>query len=173
MEGKLKLSLVQSEIVWENIDLNFAFYDELLINVQRGTDIVILPELFSTGFTMEVGKMAERMNGKTFMWMKDTAAKYKVSVTGSFICVDNNQFYNRLLWINQKGEYFYYDKRHLFRMGDENLYYTPGKKRLIINYKNWRICPLICYDLRFPVWSRNTDAYDLLIYIANWPAARS
>jgi predicted amidohydrolase len=122
---------------------------------------------------MDVRKLAEGIGDKTFNWMRNMASEYNISLIGSFICSDTNKHINRLIWMNPTGEFHTYDKRHLFRMGEEHKYFYPGNSRLVVNYRNWRICPLICYDLRFPVWSRNKEDYDLLIYVANWPAVRS
>jgi omega-amidase len=174
MEDKiLKLTMIQTDIFWEDIDRNLENIDSLLMHNNPSTDVIVLPEMFSTGFSMNTYKLAEASQGKAFKWMLSKARDYNAAITGSIIFTENEKFYNRLFWVNPGGEWFSYDKRHLFRVGKEDQFYEHGDKRLIVNYKEWRICPLICYDLRFPVWSRNNHAYDLLIYIANWPAARN
>jgi len=172
-ETKLNLSLVQPDIFWEDINSNLEHLDGLLSRVSESSDLILLPEMFSTGFSMNVRKLAETKNGKAFQWMLTKAKQYQSAITGSIIFTENNKFYNRLFWVNPDGNWFSYDKSHLFRMGREDKFYEKGNNRIIVNYKGWRICPLICYDLRFPVWSRNNNAYDLLIYLANWPAARN
>jgi omega-amidase len=133
--------------------------------------------MFNTGFTMNSQKCYEQLDGRTIKWMGEMADKTKAVVTGSFIVKENNHFYNRLIWMRPDGTYETYDKRHLFRMGDEDKHYSPGKTKIVTTIKDWRVCPLICYDLRFPVWSRNkiingNHDYDVLIYVANWPERR-
>ncbi len=168
----LRLSLIQSDIHWHQVDANLAMFEEKIWQIDEETDIVVLPEMFSTGFTMETG-LAEPMNLTTFKWMKQMAAQKNAVVAGSFICKENGQNYNRLIWMKPDGQFHQYDKRHLFRMADEHHHYDFGKNRIVVEWKGWKICPLICYDLRFPVWSRNRNLeYDLLLYVANWPAAR-
>jgi len=173
MKDKLKISLIQTDIVWENIDANISHFSDMLSRVDNDTDIVVLPEMFSTGFTMHAIKLAEEFDDKTVTWMKKSAAAYNFIITGSMIFSFNNRIFNRLIWMNPSGSLSSYDKRHLFRMGMENKHYSPGNSKLIIDFGSWKICPLICYDLRFPVWSRNTEGYDLLIYVANWPSVRT
>ena len=172
-ENNLNLILIQSDIFWEDIDQNLEHLDSLIGRIQTPVDVIVLPEMFSTGFTMNTEKYAEAHQGKTFRWMQSKAMETQAAVTGSIIFTENKKNYNRLFWVNPDGEWSSYDKRHLFRMGREDQFFEKGGKRLIVTYKGWRICPLICYDLRFPVWSRNNNAYDLLIYAANWPAARN
>lgn len=174
----LNVTLIQSELYWQNIDANLAMFEEKIWEIGQSTDLIILPEMFNTGFSMEVQKLAEPMNSKTFRWMKQQAAQTQAVVTGSFIVREGNRYYNRLIWMEADGTYAYYDKRHLFRMAGEEKVYSAGNKQLICELKGWKICPMICYDLRFPVWSRNRQMgdeslqYDLLLFIANWPAAR-
>ncbi len=172
-ENTLNLTLIQTDIFWEDIDRNLQHLDSLISRISNSVDIFVLPEMFTTGFSMDNEKLSESANGKTLMWMKSKAKECKVAITGSIIFFENEKYFNRLLWVNPSGEFFSYNKRHLFSMGGEDKFFEPGNERLIINFKGWRICPLICYDLRFPVWSRNNQAFDLLIYIANWPAARN
>lgn len=173
----LTLTLIQSDLHWEDVDKNLAMFSQKIDTITEPTDIIALPEMFNTGFSMESEKLAETMNGKSVNWLKETAQNKKAVVVASLIIEENDDYYNRLIWAEPEGEIYTYDKRHLFRMANEHEHFSSGKDLLIVHYKGWRICPLICYDLRFPVWSRNVDdngntAYDLLLYIANWPAAR-
>jgi predicted amidohydrolase len=167
----LKVTLVQQDIVWEKPAQNRAKLNHMLSDIGE-TDVVILPEMFTTGFTMNPSPLAEPMDGETTRWMKAKAATLNAAVTGSLIIAENGEFKNRLVWVNPDGQTFSNDKRHLFSMGGEPQHYTRGQERLIVEFRGWRICPLVCYDLRFPVWSRNTENYDLLFYVANWPAPR-
>jgi predicted amidohydrolase len=172
----LKITLIQSDLFWENKEKNLEFFSNKIDAIKQTTDLIILPEMFSTGFSMNTEQLAESLFGNTFNWMKQKAIEKNSSITGSFICEENGNYYNRLLWMNADGTYSTYDKRHLFRMGDENNNYNSGNKKLIVELKGWKICPLVCYDLRFPVWSRNENGennYDLLLYIANWPERRA
>lgn len=173
----LKVTLIQSELHWQNVDKNLTMFTDKINAINEATDIIVLPEMFNTGFSMESEKLAERMNGKTVSWMMQMAKKTNAVIVGSLIVTEHDEYYNRLVWAQPNGDYYTYDKRHLFRMADEHEYFSAGKDLLIVHYKGWRICPLICYDLRFPVWSRNVTergeiAYDCLIYIANWSSAR-
>ncbi|HHS95630.1 MAG TPA: amidohydrolase, partial [Phaeodactylibacter sp.] len=127
----------------------------------------------TTGFTMNAEAMAETMQGNTIQWMTQKAQNLQAVIVGSIIIQENGQFFNRLIWMTPSGKYQFYDKRHLFTLANEHLSYSPGNRKLIITYKGWKICPLVCYDLRFPAWSRNLEDYDLLIYIANWPTSRA
>ncbi len=178
MQEKLSLSLIQTNIHWEDIEANLAMLEEKIWQIEGKTDIIVLPETFSTGFSNQANALAELMNMKTFRWMKQQAAQTGALILGSFIAKDGENFFNRLLWMEPDGTNYHYDKRHLFSMSDEGKFYKPGSELLIKNWKGWNICPLICYDLRFPVWSRNRRlsndklSYDLLIYTANWPAPR-
>jgi predicted amidohydrolase len=170
----LRITLVQTALHWEDPVANRAMLEEKIGEMDESTDVIVLPELFTTGFTMNAAPLAEPPDHTTTRWMRQQAARTGAVVTGSFIVRDGGNFYNRLLWMQPDGRYHIYDKRHCFRMGGEHEVYTPGTRRLVVEWKGWRICPLICYDLRFPVWSRNTpQQYDLLLYVANWPAVRS
>lgn len=171
----LKVTIVQSTLHWENVDANLAMFSNKLKDiVPASTDLIVLPEMFSTGFTMSANKVAEDMNGKAVEWLKKTTAEKKCVITGSLVIKEENKYYNRLVWMKPDGTHETYDKRHLFRMGEENNTYTAGKKRIITNIKGWKICPLVCYDLRFPVWCRNVNhEYDLLVFVANWPEIRN
>ncbi len=171
----LKLALVQTDIYWEDIPANLAELEEKMDRLKNEVDIIILPEMFSTGFSMQPEKISEPLNLVTTRWMRQMALATGALVVGSFAAREGSSYYNRLMAVFPDGTYEHYDKRHLFRMGSEHEIYTAGTQKLLVTWKGWRICPLICYDLRFPVWSRNlaADPYDLLIYVANWPAARS
>lgn len=170
--NELRVSIVQTNIIWENISANLNNYMALIADLQ--TDIIVLPEMFSTGFSMKPTQLAETMNGQSIRWMAKMAQQLDAVVAGSLMVKENGQYYNRFVWMEASGRFHTYDKRHLFRMAKEHDVYTAGNERLIVECKGWKICPLVCYDLRFPVWSRNKgQAYDCLIYIANWPAVRS
>jgi predicted amidohydrolase len=172
-DKNLHLSIIQSEIFWEDINKNLGHLDALLSQVPSSTDLILLPEMFTTGFSMNICNLAEDIDGKTLKWMQTTAIKKNAAISGSIIFEEKEKYYNRLFWVNPDGKYFIYNKRHLFHNGNEDKFYERGYERLIVNFRGWRICPLICYDLRFPVWSRNNNAFDLLLYVANWPAARN
>ncbi|HEX8516390.1 MAG TPA: amidohydrolase [Bacteroidia bacterium] len=173
MKENLSITLIQSDLHWEDQARNLQMFSEKIALIPGNTDLIILPEMFTTGFSMQPEKFAEGMDGSTIAWMKKQAKENNCVLTGSFACGENGKYYNRLVWMRPDGTFSYYDKRHLFSMGDENNHYSAGDKKIIEEIMGWKICPLICYDLRFPVWSRNTDGYDLLIYVANWPERRS
>jgi predicted amidohydrolase len=173
----LKITLVQLNPLWHNIEENLAHFSSLFSSSGLDTDVIMLPEMFTTGFTMESGKVAEPMHGRTHSWMQEQAVKLNAVICGSAIIRDEGNFYNRFLWVEPDGHTSYYDKRHLFRMADENKFYAEGTELITINYKGWKLRPLVCYDLRFPVWARNSVqndvfAYDILMYVANWPQVR-
>ena len=172
MKEILKISVFQFDLAWEDIVANRAKIDRMLEQMPTDTDVVFLPEMFSTGFTMNVSQVAETMSGETIEWLKQQSREHRVALCGSLIIQDADKYYNRLVFIKPSGTVFHYDKRHLFAMGNEDGYFQAGSKRLIVEYEGWRICPLICYDLRFPVWSRNRNEYDVLVYCANWPESR-
>jgi omega-amidase len=174
----LKVSLIQSNLHWESSEANLSMFEEKIWQINTATDLIILPEMFNTGFSMKASQLAEPMNSKTVRWMKQQAAQTGAVIIGSYIIKEKLNFYNRLFWVEPNGHYEFYDKRHLFRMAEEDKVFTPGNALLVKSLKGWKILPLVCYDLRFPVWSRNrldsnrTLTYDLLIYIANWPKPR-
>lgn len=175
---KLNISVIQTALVWEDIDANLAMLEEKIWSIGTNVDIIVLPEMFSTGFSMNAKVLAEPMNSKTFKWMKFNSAQTKAVILGSYIVREGSDFFNRLVWMQPDGKYEYYDKRHTFTLTGESNVYKAGQKKLIVEWKGWKICPLICYDLRFPVWCRNRVAnnefeYDLLIVVANWPASRN
>lgn len=167
----LKITIVQPDIIWENTGANLNKYSEMISN-SESTDVIILPEMFTTGFSMQPKKLKEKMDGNSVFWMKKMAKEKDAVVTGSLIIEDEGKIVNRCLWVFPDGKIQKYDKRHLYTMGQEHLHYSPGHEKLIVEYKGWRFCPLTCYDLRFPVWSRNQENYDVLIYMANWPSPR-
>ncbi|WKD85177.1 Omega-amidase YafV [Polaribacter huanghezhanensis] len=171
MQTDLQIAIIQKDLVWENAIKNKAKLDVLLEDIQN-VDVIILPEMFTTGFSMVPKPLAEDMNGETVDWMQQKAAHFDAAVVGSIIINNKGRYYNRMLFVHPKGKIETYDKRHTFTLAGEHKAYTSGKNKLIVDYKGWKICPLICYDLRFPVWSRNVEEYDLLIYVANWPIPR-
>ena len=171
--NNLKITLVQPDILWQRASENMAKYSEMFSGLSNTTDIVVLPEMFSTGFCTDPETIAETMDGDTVRWMKRTAESMKCAVAGSLIIREDRHFFNRLIFIDQYENLTWYDKRHLFRMAGEESKFTAGINRLIVPLKGWHVCFQICYDLRFPVWSRNQDDYDVLVTVANWPAARN
>ncbi len=172
---ELKITLIQTDLAWENKEKNLEDLSTKIASIAEATDLIVLPEMFTTGFSMRPEQFAENMDGSTIAWMKAKAKEKKCVITGSFICEDGGNYFNRLVWVKPDGNYSKYDKRHLFSMGEEDKHYGKGENQLIVELNGWKICPLICYDLRFPVWARNTkdDLYDVLIYVANWPEKRS
>ncbi|MCH2033811.1 MAG: amidohydrolase [Tenacibaculum sp.] len=168
----LHISLLQADLSWENAQENINYFTEQIDEISNDVDLIVLPEMFTTGFSMNANKLAEEMNGKTVNWMQETAIKKQSAVVGSVIISENKKFYNRLFFVFPSGEFQYYDKKHTFTLAKEHETYSSGSKKLIVEYKGWKICPLICYDLRFPVWARNVEDYDLLIYVASWPEKR-
>ena len=168
----MNITLVQSELYWEVIEKNLLGFEEKLKNIGQ-TDLIILPEMFSTGFSMNAASVAETMDGSAINWMRKTAMKKNCALTGSLIIKENGKFFNRLIFMRADGSFEQYDKKHLFTMAKEEETYAAGTEKIIIEYKGWKICPLICYDLRFPIWNRNLEDYDLAIYVANWPDRRS
>ncbi|MEO6329574.1 MAG: nitrilase family protein [Ginsengibacter sp.] len=184
--SSLSLTVIQPNPAWENKKANLQMLFEKIESIKERTEVVILPEMFSTGFSMNTKMLAEKMDGETIVWMRNIALSKKIVLTGSVIIEAGGKYFNRLVWMLPNGEYGYYDKRHLFAFANEDQYYTAGNKRLIASVKGWKINLLICYDLRFPVWSRQTPffagevpgvkqgfEYDVLIYVANWPERRS
>lgn len=175
----LNVTLIQSELYWEEIGANLSSLEEKIWQINGPTDVIVLPEMFTTGFTMNAATLAEHMNMRTFKWMRQVAEQTGALIVGSYIVVEDGKYFNRLLWMEPGGIFKTYDKRHLFRMAAEHNTYSQGNALLLAEWKGWRVCPLVCYDLRFPVWSRNRFdkdlnglSYDLLIYVANWPSAR-
>jgi omega-amidase len=179
--SSLTLTLIQTKLHWEEKALNLAMLEEKINSIQPKTEVVILPEMFSTGFSMQPERLAEGMDGETIAWMKRVSSEKKIILTGSIIIAENGNYYNRLVWMLPNGQMGVYDKKHLFAYANEDKRYTSGNKRLIASVKGWKINLLVCYDLRFPVWSRQSHTteknpgleYDVLIYVANWPERRS
>lgn len=178
----LKITIIQTALYWEDKKKNLSMFTDKINTIDETVDLIVLPEMFTTGFSMKPQQFAETMQGETVTWMLKMAQTKKCVITGSFICEENGKYYNRLLWAKPDGTYTVYDKRHLFRMANEDNHYSIGNKKLIVELKGWKICPMICYDLRFPVWSRNRRIeplneqlnyeYDILLYVANWPEVR-
>lgn len=168
----LDIALVQTTLAWHDRTANLQHFDELLEQA-RGADLIILPEMFTTGFSMDSAGQAEPEQGPTSKWLRAQAEKFAAVITGSVIIqAADGSYRNRLLWAQPDGQILHYDKRHLFRMADEHAHYTAGSEQAVFEVKGWRVRPLICYDLRFPVWSRDAETTDLLVYTANWPGAR-
>jgi omega-amidase len=168
----MRVTLIQSDLIWENREENLKKFSSVLSDVYHKTDLVILPEMFTTGFSMNSESLAEPFPGTTFNWMHEESQKGNFCICGSYISASEMNYYNRLLFFKPNGEFRYYDKRHLFGVGGEDKIYKSGKERVIVNYLDVRINLQICYDLRFPVWSRNRNDYDILLYVANWPESR-
>jgi len=173
LSDHLKITIIQSELHWEDPEANHKMFSRKIDAIKDQTDLIVLPEMFSTGFSMNAKTLAEPSDGKTFQWMVSEARKHKAAVTGSVIISENNRFYNRMFFVLPDGNFEKYDKKHTFTYAKENETYSEGTERLVVDYKGWKICPLICYDLRFPAWARNTEDYDVLIYVANWPKVRT
>ncbi|MGB5691680.1 MAG: amidohydrolase [Flavobacteriaceae bacterium] len=171
MSDRLKIALVQPSLLWEDPQSNLRRLEDFIQDVQE-TDLIILPEMFSTGFTMQPAKVNSADLSKTLSWMDKMAQKHQCAITGSTIVCEDGRYFNRLYFVNHEGNRWLYDKRHTFTLAGEDKVYTKGRNRTIIPYKGFRICPMICYDLRFPVWSRNSEDFDVLLYVANWPSAR-
>ncbi len=174
----LTCTLIQTKLFWEDAFTNRQMIEQKINSIKERTEVIILPEMFSTGFSMRPEQFAETMDGKTIAWMKQIASNKKVILTGSLMIEEDEQFFNRLIWMLPNGEYGCYDKRHLFAYGDEHNHYTAGVKRCIASVKGWKINLQVCYDLRFPVWARqcvteDKPEFDVLIYVANWPERRS
>jgi predicted amidohydrolase len=172
MTNELKIALVQSSLIWENPEQNRHNFSTKINSITQPVDLIILPEMFTSGFTMNANQVAETMTGKTMSWMTSLSKEKNVAITGSLIIKENNNFYNRLVFAHPNGKIKTYDKRHTFTLAGEHKVYKAGQQNVIINFKGWKIKPLICYDLRFPVWARNVEEYDLLFYVANWPKVR-
>lgn len=174
----LSITAIQTNLHWEDKKANLAMLAEKINSIKEKTEVVVLPEMFSTGFSMKPKDLAEKMDGETIAWMKQLATRKKIILTGSFIAEENGHYHNRLVWMLPTGEYGTYDKRHLFAFAGEDQHYSGGTKRLIASVKGWKINLMVCYDLRFPVWARQQSInkvpeYDVLIYVANWPERRS
>lgn len=169
----MKIALVQSDLYWEDALKNRNNFESQINQIDSEVNLIVLPEMFSTGFTMNALAMAETMKGETILWMKSIAKQKNCAVTGSLIITENNQYYNRMFFVFPSGEIQYYDKRHLFTLAGEDKTYTSGTEKVVVDYLDWKICLQVCYDLRFPVFARNVENYDLLLYVANWPKVRT
>jgi omega-amidase len=167
----MKVTLIQSDIAWENIPANLDTYRQKILAAEK-TDLLVLPEMFATGFTMQPEHFAQSSDGSIIQFLRESAAETGAAIATTYACKDTGKYYNRFVFVQPDGSCETYDKRHLFGFAGENQHYTAGKERVIINYKGFRILPQVCYDLRFPVWSRNRGDYDLLLYVANWPGRR-
>lgn len=172
MSNNLKIAIIQTDLVWENPEKNRQNFTQKIEAISENVDVVILPEMFTSGFTMQPKNVSETMDGKTITWLKDLAKERKTAISGSLVVQEEGNYYNRLVFAFPEGKIETYNKRHTFTLAGEHKVYTAGAKKVIIDYKGWKICPMVCYDLRFPVWARNTDNYDLLFYVANWPKPR-
>ncbi|PCI11299.1 MAG: amidohydrolase [Flavobacteriaceae bacterium] len=172
MQNELNIASLQVDIIWENPQANIEKYSAMIDSISDDVDLVILPEMFATGFSMNPASCAETVEGFSISWMQEIAKEKQVAIMGTLAIKENNNFYNRLVFVHPNGETETNNKRHLFSYGGEDKVYTQGEDRIIINYKGWKINPMICYDLRFPVWTRNTNDYDVLIFMANWPKPR-
>jgi omega-amidase len=176
--NNLTITLIQPDLAWEDKARNLAKFEGLFQSLKQKPDLIVLPEMFSTGFVVEPHSIAEGMDGPTIQWLNRQSVKLGCVITGSLVIEENGNFFNRLVWMRPDGTHSTYDKRHLFRLGNEHLQFSQGNNKMVVELNGWKICPLVCYDLRFPVWSKNTFVdgsyeYDLLIYMANWPGRRS
>lgn len=172
MTNELKIAIVQTDLAWEDREQNRLNLTSRIESISEEIDLIILPEMFTSGFTMQPANVSETMTGKTIDWLTKVAKKKNTAISGSIVIEEDQKYYNRLLFVYPNGELKTYDKRHTFTLAGENKLYTAGTEKLIVDYKGWKICPMVCYDLRFPVWARNTEDYDLLFYVANWPKPR-
>ena len=178
----LNVTIIQTKLHWQNRAANFNHLENLIAKINTPTQLIVLPEMFTSGFTMDAKAAADKPHGEVLAWMKSMALKKDATIVGSAVIEEDGNYYNRLLWVKPDGSFEHYNKRHLFRMAKENEHYAEGKTRLITSIADWRICPLVCYDLRFPAWSRNINwsqkfernhQYEVLVYVANWPERRS
>ena len=169
----MKVTLIQSALVWENQAANQKHFEQKINTIPQDVDLIVLPEMFTSGFTMNPTAVAETMQGATVTWLQALAKARNCAITGSLVIQENGNFYNRLVFVFPSGKIQFYDKRHLFTLAGEDKVYTSGNQKIVIDYLGWKICPLICYDLRFPAFSRNSEDYDLLIYVASWPKIRT
>ncbi|SDG62160.1 Carbon-nitrogen hydrolase [Flavobacterium omnivorum] len=169
----MQVNLIQAPLIWENPQSNRDYFEAKINSITENMDLIVLPEMFTSGFTMSPETVAETMQGETITWLKALAKARNCAFTGSLVIKENGNFYNRLVFVFPSGEIQFYDKRHLFTLAGEDKVYTSGNQKTVIDYLGWKICPLICYDLRFPAFSRNSEDYDLLIYVASWPKIRT
>lgn len=172
MSNHLTVALIQTSLVWENPDQNRQELSDKINAITASVDLIILPEMFTSGFTMNASTVAEHMDGPTITWLKQHAKHKEAAIIGSLVISEYENYYNRLVCVEPTGQITQYDKRHTFTLAGEHKVYTAGTEKIIFNFRDWAICPLICYDLRFPVWARNSENYDVLLYVANWPKPR-
>jgi omega-amidase len=168
----MKIAIIQAPLFWENPKENRIYFEGKINSISENKDLIVLPEMFTTGFTMRPELVADTMQGETVIWLQELAIAKKCAITGSVVIKENDNFYNRMLFVFPSGEIQFYDKKHLFTLAGEDKVYTSGKQKGIVNYLDWKICLQVCYDLRFPVFSRNSEDYDLIIYVASWPKIR-
>jgi omega-amidase len=170
----LKVTLIQSELAWEDIESNLAQFDNAINSIEQNSHLIILPEMFSTGFSMNAAGLAQDMDGSAVQWIQKKSKDINADIVGSFIFNDEGKFFNRLVWAKPDGDLLTYDKKHLFRMAGEEKIYSAGSKNITVKLNGWKIRPFICYDLRFPAWTRNIkNQYDTAVFIANWPEKRA
>lgn len=169
----MKVAILQTDLVWENPIYNRLTIESKVLSSDKKFDLLVLPEMFTSGFTMNPERVAETMQGETIQWLKSLAKQKKTAIIGSLVIEEEGNYYNRLVFVTPKGEIQHYNKRHLFTLAGEEKVYTKGTEKVIFEYKDWKICPQVCYDLRFPVFARNVEDYDLLVYVANWPKVRT
>jgi len=172
MQDELKIAILQSDLIWENPEGNRAHFTNKIASIKEPIDIILLPEMFTSGFTMHPENVYETMDGPTIKWFQKISQEKQTAIGGSLVIKENNHFYNRFVFVTSNGLIETYDKRHTFTLAGEDKVYKAGAKKIVVDYKGWKICPLICYDLRFPVWARNVENYDVLFYVANWPKPR-
>lgn len=175
--NNLSVALIQTDIYWKDKTSNLSMFEEKIWSIKEKVDLIILPEMFNTGYSMDAQELAEHTNANTGKWMKQMASQTGAVITGSIIIKDGDNCYNRLLWVTPDGEVEHYDKKHLFGMADEDQHFSPGEENIIVSLKGWNIMPQVCYDLRFPVWSRNRGvegkpSYDMIFFVASWPSPR-
>ncbi|HNV51684.1 MAG TPA: nitrilase-related carbon-nitrogen hydrolase, partial [Tenuifilaceae bacterium] len=168
----MRVTIIQSGLEWENPNANKINFEKKIKEVAHNSDLILLPEMFTTGFSMNPQGFADLYPGETSAWMSKMATENSIALTGSYIAKENSNYFNRMIFAYPNGDIVYYDKRHLFRMAGEDKNYSAGNKRVVVNYMGWRILLLVCYDLRFPVWSRNRNDYDLILLVANFPERR-
>jgi predicted amidohydrolase len=168
----MKIALIQAPLYWENPKQNRDYFEEKINTINENVDLIVLPEMFTSGFTMSPGNVAETMQGETITWLQSLAKARNYAITGSLVIKENSNFYNRMVFVFPSGEIKHYDKKHLFTLAGEDKVYASGTQKIIVDYLGWKICLQVCYDLRFPVFSRNSEDYDLLIYVASWPKIR-
>ncbi len=170
----LRVTLIQADLHWEDVEANLKYFERASLGLRGKTDLIVLPEMFATGFSLEPKLLAERMDGPVVSWMRSSSQRLNADIAGSVIIEEGGAYYNRLVWLRPSGQVSWYDKRHLFRFAGENRAFSQGETTLIVELNGWSIKPFVCYDLRFPIWTRNrANEYDICLYVANWPRKRS